>query len=106
MWHTPVQTNASFFAVIEKCFANPCNSGWAYAWSTRFFAVVQDFYSPGVSASGELLDGGMVRGVQPMQVTATDAGGGARSISDLRERGRLAGGGLLRAPSRAALTTG
>ncbi len=81
VWNTPVQTNASFFAVIEKCFANPCNSGWAYAWSTRFFAVVQDFYAPGVSASGELLDGSMVRGVQPLQVTATDAGGGARSIS-------------------------
>jgi hypothetical protein len=80
-WATPVQTNTSFFAILEACFANPCNSGWAYAWSTRFFAVVQDFYAPGVSASGELLDGGVVRGVQPLQVTATDAGGGARSIA-------------------------
>jgi 5-hydroxyisourate hydrolase-like protein (transthyretin family) len=34
-----------------------------------------------VSATGELLDGGLVHGVQPLQVTATDAGGGARSIA-------------------------
>jgi 5-hydroxyisourate hydrolase-like protein (transthyretin family) len=80
-WATPVQTNANYFAIIEQCFANPCNSNWAYAWSTRFYAVVEDFHAPGVSANGELLNGGVVSGVQPLQVTATDAGGGARSIS-------------------------
>jgi 5-hydroxyisourate hydrolase-like protein (transthyretin family) len=80
-WATPVQTNANYFAIIEQCFANPCNSNWAYAWSTRFYGVVQDFHAPGLSAGGELLGGGVVSGVQPLQVTATDAGGGARSIS-------------------------
>jgi hypothetical protein len=81
-WAQPTQTNASYFAVLLQCFGSPCPAGsWAYAYSTTFSFSVQDFYAPGISAGGELLDGGVVRGVQTLQANATDAGGGARSIS-------------------------
>lgn len=80
-WAGPTQSNASNFAVSLQCFANPCNSGWAYAWITNFTASVQESIPPGIAAGGELLDGGVVRGVQTLQASATDAGGGARSIS-------------------------
>jgi hypothetical protein len=81
-WAQPTQTNATFFAVMLQCFGSPCPAGsWAYAYATNWSFNVQDFHAPGVSASGELLDGGVVRGVQTLHTSATDAGGGARSIN-------------------------
>jgi hypothetical protein len=81
-WAQPTQSSAGFFAVLLQCFANPCASGsWAYAYVTDFSASVQDLYGPAISARAELLDGGVIRGVQALQAIATDVGGGARSIS-------------------------
>jgi hypothetical protein len=81
-WASPVQTNASFYAVLMQCFRSPCASpSWAYVYSTSITAQVHDFHAPGVSANGELLEGGVVRGVQLLQSSATDFGGGARAIT-------------------------
>jgi hypothetical protein len=81
-WAQPTQNNASYFAVLMQCFGSPCPAGsWAYAYATNWSFNVQDLYAPGVAANGELLDGGVVRGVQTLQANAVDVGGGARSIS-------------------------
>ena len=80
-WVTPVQSNSSFYAIYERCFASPCSSTSAFAYLTDFYAEVQDLAPPSVSASGELLDGGVVSGVQTVNATATDSGGGVRSIA-------------------------
>jgi hypothetical protein len=79
-WVTPVQNNTSFYAILEQCFSSPCSSTAAYAYITNFYADVQDLSGPAVSASGELLDGGSVSGVQTINVTVNDSGAGARSI--------------------------
>lgn len=82
-WEWPVQNNTSHFTIALTCFAaGGCPSGSsAYAYTDAFTAEVQDFHPPSVSASGELLDGGVVRGVQTLQTSSSDFGGGARSIS-------------------------
>jgi hypothetical protein len=80
-WATPVQNNAGYFAVRMQCFASPCSPGWAYVYSTSVHAVVHDNYAPGITATGEMLDGGVVHGTQTLQANATDYGGGARSIA-------------------------
>ncbi|MGH2983164.1 MAG: hypothetical protein ACRDK5_02730 [Solirubrobacterales bacterium] len=82
LWVRTSQTNTDYFGIVETCVASQCSPGaQAYAYSTEFSATVQDFYPPGVSASGDLLDGGVIQGVHTLQTTATDYGGGARSIS-------------------------
>lgn len=80
-WVSPLQNDTTFYAIYEQCFSNPCSSSSAYGYITDFLADVQDLSAPAVSASGELLDGGAVSGVQTINATATDAGGGARSIA-------------------------
>jgi hypothetical protein len=79
-WVAPTQANTSFYAIYEQCFSAPCSSATAFGYITGFYADVQDFSAPSVGASGELLDGGMVSGVQTVKATAADSGGGARSI--------------------------
>ena len=79
-WVTPVQNNTTFYAILEQCFSSPCSSTAAYAYITNFYADVQDLSAPSISASGELLDGGSVSGVQTINATVNDSGGGARSI--------------------------
>jgi hypothetical protein len=79
---TPATTNsATVFETRLQCFKSPnCHSNWAYAWTTNFTAAVHDTSAPDVTAGGPLLSGGVVRGVQSLQATATDSGGGARSV--------------------------
>jgi hypothetical protein len=82
LFTTASTVNAHFFEVRLQCFASPnCHSNWSYVWTTNFIAAVRDGSAPGISASGPLLDGGWVRGVQNLQTTATDVGGGARAIN-------------------------
>ena len=80
-WVVPVQSNTSFYAIYERCFANPCSSTSAFAYVTNFYAEVQDLAAPSVSATGEILDGGVVSGVQTMTAGVSDSGGGVRSIA-------------------------
>jgi hypothetical protein len=80
-WVNPVQNNTNFYAIYEQCFSSPCSSTSAYGYISSFYADVQDLSRPWVSASGDLLHGGVVSGVQTITATATDLGGGARSIS-------------------------
>ncbi len=79
-WVVPVQSNTSFYAIYEQCFASPCSSTSAFAYIINFYADVQDLAPPSVTASGELLDGGVVSGVQTVNATVVDSGGGVRSI--------------------------
>ena len=73
--------NAHFFEVRLQCFASPnCHSDWSYVWTTNFRAAVRDGSAPGISASGPLLAGGWMHGVKSLETSASDAGGGARSI--------------------------
>ena len=80
LWVTPVQNNTNFYAIYEQCFSSPCSSTSAFAYITNFYADVQDLSAPGLSASGEMLDGGIVTGVQTINATVNDSGGGSRSI--------------------------
>jgi hypothetical protein len=79
-WVTAVEANTGFYSILEECFAHPCSSTGAFAYVDNFFADVRDLAAPSVSASGELLDGGTVSGVQTIKGTVSDSGGGARSI--------------------------
>ena len=79
-WVIPVQSNTTFYAVYEQCFADPCSSTSAFGYITNFYADVQDLATPSVSAAGDLLDGGVVSGIQTVNATVSDSGGGARSI--------------------------
>ncbi len=78
-WVTPVQSNTGFYAIYEQCFASPCSSTAAFAYIKDFYADVQDLATPSVAASGELLDGGVISGIQTIKTTVADSGGGARS---------------------------
>ncbi len=80
-WVTPVQTNATYYAILEQCFGRPCVSTRAFAYVDNFLATVRDMAAPSVEASGELLEGGTVSGVQTINTTVSDSGGGARSTS-------------------------
>lgn len=80
-WVTPVQSNTTFYAIFEQCFANPCFSTSAFAYINNFYADVQDLAPPSVSASGEVLDGGVASGVQTIKATVSDSGGGARYLA-------------------------
>jgi hypothetical protein len=80
-WVSPVQNWSSFYAILEQCFASPCSSTVAYSYITNFSANVADQSAPSVAASGALLDGGTVSGVQTINATVNDYGGGIRSIA-------------------------
>jgi 5-hydroxyisourate hydrolase-like protein (transthyretin family) len=82
LWTTASVSNAHIFEIRLQCFAYPnCHSNWSYVWATQFVGVMRDESGPAVSADGPLLAGGVVHGVKTLDATATDAGGGARSIS-------------------------
>jgi hypothetical protein len=81
-WAFPTALNAHYFQVRLQCFASPnCHSNWAYVYARSFEAIVHDGLAPGITAGGELFGGGVVRGIQNLNATATDAGGGARTIA-------------------------
>jgi hypothetical protein len=81
-WTTASANGGTIFEVRLQCFKSPnCHSEWAYAWTTSFAATVHDAFAPAINASGPLLGGGVVRGVQGLQAAATDSGGGTRSVS-------------------------
>jgi 5-hydroxyisourate hydrolase-like protein (transthyretin family) len=80
-WSPATANSATVFEIRLQCFKSPnCHSNWSYAWTTNFTAAVHDFSAPHIAASGSLLSGGVVRGVQGLVATITDAGGGARSV--------------------------
>lgn len=53
----------------------------AFAYVSNIHLEVVDLAAPSVSASGELLGGQVVRGVEQLQVSAEDVGGGVRGVS-------------------------
>ncbi len=80
-WTAATANSATVFEVRLQCFRSPnCHSNWAYAWTTNFTAAVRDASTPHITANGPLLSGGVVHGVQGLGATATDSGGGARSV--------------------------
>ena len=69
------------FEIRLQCFKSPnCHSDWSYAWTTSFTTAVHDSSPPTIAAAGSLLSGAVMHGVQSLDTTATDAGGGARSV--------------------------
>jgi 5-hydroxyisourate hydrolase-like protein (transthyretin family) len=81
-WTSAAANTATIFEIRLQCFRTPnCHSNWAYAWTTNFTATLHDSSAPAVAAEGPLLSGGVVRGVQSIHATATDGGGGARSVN-------------------------
>ena len=79
-WVVPVQSNTTFYAVYEQCFANPCSSTSAFWLHHQLLrGRAGSGYALG-KRSGELLDGGVVSGIQTVNATVSDSGGGARSI--------------------------
>jgi hypothetical protein len=91
-WSIASANGATVFEVRLQCFRSPnCHSDWAYVWTTSFTATIHDGSAPGIAADGPLLNGGVVHGVQGLRMVATDAGGGARSVSvyvnGIRSRG-------------------
>jgi 5-hydroxyisourate hydrolase-like protein (transthyretin family) len=83
-WTTASATGGTIFEVRLQCFKSPnCHSNWAYAWTTTLAATLHDNFSPGLIADGPLLSGSVVHGVEGLHATATDSGGGARSVSVL-----------------------
>jgi hypothetical protein len=80
-WVTPVQNSTHYYAISEQCFSSPCSSTSAYSYITGFTADVHDQSAPSVSASGDLLSGSIVSGVQTVNATVNDYGGGIRSIA-------------------------
>jgi hypothetical protein len=80
-WATATANSATVFEIRLQCFRSPnCHSNWSYAWTTNFTTAVHDASAPHVTSSGPLLNGGVVRGVLGLEATATDSGGGARSL--------------------------
>jgi hypothetical protein len=91
-WTPATANSATVFEVRLQCFKAPnCHSDWSYAWTTNFTAAVHDNWRPDIAASGPLLSGGVVRGIQALQAKATDKGGGARfvwiSVNGIDSRG-------------------
>ena len=80
-WAIASTNGATLFEIRLQCFKSPnCHSDWSYAWTTSFTAAVHDGSPPAIAAGGSLLNGAFVHGVQTLDATATDAGGGARSV--------------------------
>ncbi len=82
-WAHSSLSNTDHFGIWLMCWrtGQSCTSNKAYAWSTNVLVEVDDLVAPQITASGEILDGGTVRGVQAVQAAATDAGGGVRSVT-------------------------
>ena len=81
LFTTAGTSSAHFLEIRLQCFASPnCHSNWSYVWTTSFAAEVRDESAPTISASGPLLSGGVVRGINGLQAAATDAGGGLRTM--------------------------
>jgi hypothetical protein len=81
-WTSAGANSARVFEVRLQCFKSPnCHSDWAYAWTTGFAATVRDLVAPGITVSGPLLVGGVVRGLEGLQSVITDKGGGARAAT-------------------------
>jgi hypothetical protein len=81
-WAWAPQTDANWYAVLMECFRSPgCGDDRAYVHVTSFTAEVEDLVPPQVTAGGDLLDGQVARGVEELEVSASDLGGGVRSIS-------------------------
>jgi 5-hydroxyisourate hydrolase-like protein (transthyretin family) len=82
LFATAAASGAHFFEVRLQCFASPnCHSDWSYVWATNFSAAVRDESPPSISVGGGLLSGGVIRGINGLQATVTDSGGGARTIA-------------------------
>ncbi len=80
-WTSATTNSATVFEVRLQCFKSPnCHSDWGYAWTTNFGATVHDYVPPHISATGPLLSGGVVRGVEGLETTVQDEGGGARLV--------------------------
>jgi hypothetical protein len=81
LFTTAGTSSAHFLEIRLQCFASPnCHSDWSYVWTTSFAAEVRDESAPTVSATGPLLSGNVVRGINAVQAAATDAGGGLRTM--------------------------
>jgi hypothetical protein len=81
LFTTAATSSANFLEVRLQCFASPnCHSDWSYVWMTGFAAAVRDVSAPTVSATGPLLSGSVVRGINALQAAASDSGGGLRTI--------------------------
>ena len=65
-WAHASQTNTDHFGIWLMCWPTDrwCTSNWAYSWSTNISFEWQDLVAPQIAASGDLLDGGTVHGVQ------------------------------------------
>jgi hypothetical protein len=80
-WAAASSNGATIFEIRLQCFKSPnCHSDWSYAWTTSFIAAVHDSSPPAIAAGGSILSGAVVHGGQSLDTTATDAGGGARSV--------------------------
>jgi hypothetical protein len=81
-WTQAAANNAAVFEIRLQCFKSPnCHSDWAYAWATDFAATMHDKTLPHISASGPLVSGGLISGVQDLETNLTDSGGGARLVN-------------------------
>ncbi len=80
LWVTPVQSNSSFYAIYERVSLIPARARRHSRTSRTSMRRFRISLHPPLSASGELLDGGVVSGVQTVNATVADSGGGARSI--------------------------
>ena len=82
-WAHSLLSNTDHFGIWLMCWrtGQSCTSNRAYAWSTNVSVEVDDLVAPKITASGEILDGGTVYGVQAVQAAATDTGGGVRSVT-------------------------
>jgi hypothetical protein len=65
-------------ALAMYCWSSGfCGSNWAYVYVDGSVVFeVEDQIDPSISATGELLNGGVAHGVEDLTVTATDGGGG------------------------------
>ena len=70
-WAHSSLSNTDHFGIWLMCWrtGQSCTSNWAYAWSTNVLVEVDDLVAPQITASGEILDGGTVHGVQAVQAT-------------------------------------
>ena len=82
-WAHSSIANTDHFGIWLMCWrtGQSCTSNWAYAWSSNLLVEVADLVPPTLTASGEILQGGEIHGVQPLVVTGSDVGGGVRAIT-------------------------
>jgi hypothetical protein len=81
-WANPATVNAHYFQVRLMCFKSPnCHSDWAYTYTRNFEATVHDGYLPSASATGQLLSGDVASGVEGLNVSGSDVGGGVGALN-------------------------